>query len=301
MAGRTLISFDWAVKRLLRQKANFDILEGFLTELLRQDIRIQSILESQSNKENEEDKYNQVDILCLNHKGELIYIEIQFYSELDYFHRILYASSKIITEHIKEGIDYENVKKVYSINILYFDLGSGEDYIYHGQMDFKGMRANDRLKLSYGQISKFGKVYPGEIYPEVYLIKVNNFDDIATNTLDEWIYFLKHTELPKNYKAKGLKEVAKKLNLEKMDTTVKKEYIDYLKNVRLTQKHIDSVRLESHIEGREEGRQEGEKQKLTEVVLNSFDNEISISMISNITNLAEEEVVRILVENGRSV
>ena len=65
--------------------------------------------------------------------------------------------------------------------------------------------------------------------------------------MDEWIYFLKHTELPANYKGKGLKEVAKKLNLEKMDTTVKKEYTDYLKNVRITNKHIDSVQLENHM------------------------------------------------------
>ena len=116
---------------------------------------------------------------------------------------------------------------------------------------------------------------------------------------------MKHTELPANYKAKGLKEVAKKLNLEKMDTTVKKEYIDYLKNVRLTQKHIESVRLESHIEGRregkQEGRQEGRMQEKTKVVLNSFDNGISISMIANITNLSEDVVISILIENGRSV
>ena len=33
---KPLVSFDWAVKRLLRNKANFGILEGFLSELLRQ-------------------------------------------------------------------------------------------------------------------------------------------------------------------------------------------------------------------------------------------------------------------------
>ena len=31
---RKLITFDWAMKRLLRSKANFEILEGFLSELL---------------------------------------------------------------------------------------------------------------------------------------------------------------------------------------------------------------------------------------------------------------------------
>ena len=31
---RKLITFDWAMKRLLRSKVNFEILEGFLVELL---------------------------------------------------------------------------------------------------------------------------------------------------------------------------------------------------------------------------------------------------------------------------
>ena len=31
--SRQLISFDWAIKRLLRNKANFGILEGFMSLL----------------------------------------------------------------------------------------------------------------------------------------------------------------------------------------------------------------------------------------------------------------------------
>ena len=131
--------------------------------MLWEDIRISSIIESQSNKETKEDKFNQVDILYQKHKDELIFIEIQFYDQLDYFHRILYSSSKIITEHIKEGMEYENVKNVYSINILYFDLVRGEDYLYHGQMDFRGMHTQDRLELSHAQKLHFGSSYPGEI------------------------------------------------------------------------------------------------------------------------------------------
>jgi hypothetical protein len=40
MPIRKLITFDWALKRLLRSKANFDILEGFFSELLKEDIKI---------------------------------------------------------------------------------------------------------------------------------------------------------------------------------------------------------------------------------------------------------------------
>ncbi len=50
------IRFDWAIKRLLRNKANFVVLEGFLSELLKFDVRIQEILESESNRQHPYDK-----------------------------------------------------------------------------------------------------------------------------------------------------------------------------------------------------------------------------------------------------
>jgi hypothetical protein len=33
---RALISFDWAIKRVMRKKTDFGILKGFLSELLKQ-------------------------------------------------------------------------------------------------------------------------------------------------------------------------------------------------------------------------------------------------------------------------
>lgn len=67
-----IIRFDWAMKRLLRNKANFSVLEGLLTTLLGEKIIIQRLLESESNQENEYDKYNRVDMLAEDSKGELI-------------------------------------------------------------------------------------------------------------------------------------------------------------------------------------------------------------------------------------
>lgn len=55
---KQLIRFDWAIKKLLRNKANFDILEGFLSELLGDNIKIRQILDSESNKETEDDTLN---------------------------------------------------------------------------------------------------------------------------------------------------------------------------------------------------------------------------------------------------
>ncbi len=88
MKGNTanqVIRFDWAMKRLLRNKANFSVLEGLLTTLLGEKITIQHLLESESNQEDEYDKYNRVDMLAENSKGELVLIEVQNNNEYAYF------------------------------------------------------------------------------------------------------------------------------------------------------------------------------------------------------------------------
>ena len=95
------IRFDWAVKRLLRHKANFGVLEGFLTVLLGEDIHIIEILESESNQQTPEDKFNRVDIKARNSKDEIIIVEIQNTREIYYLERILYGVAKTITEPYK--------------------------------------------------------------------------------------------------------------------------------------------------------------------------------------------------------
>ena len=140
--GDELVRFDWAMKRLLRQKANFVVLESFLSELLKEKIKIQSILESEGNKESEDDKFNKVDLLAENTRKELILVEVQNTTELYYFQRMLYGTSKAITDYIYEGDKYSAVRKVYSVNIVYFDLGQGNDYIYHGKSVFTGVHTS---------------------------------------------------------------------------------------------------------------------------------------------------------------
>ena len=104
--SKKLIRFDWAIKSLLRNKANFVVLEGFLSELMFENIKIEQILESESNQRTDDDKFNRVDILTKNSKNELIIIEIQSTYEIDYFHRMAYGVSKSIIENLKLGQKY---------------------------------------------------------------------------------------------------------------------------------------------------------------------------------------------------
>ena len=181
-----LIHFDWAIKKLLRDKANFVVLEGFLTVVLNQQIKILDILESESNQEDESDKFNKVDLLVRSQTGELIIIEVQNNQEYDYFQHMLYGTSKVITEHLGKKKKYSEVKKVYSITIAYFDLGQGNDYVYYGKTEFTGIHNHELLALSEKQIELFHKNTIKDIYPEYYIIKAGKFDDQkVSDKLDE--------------------------------------------------------------------------------------------------------------------
>ena len=48
-ADNKYVRFDWAVKRMLRDKANFGVLEGLLTVLLNEPVHIVELLESEGN------------------------------------------------------------------------------------------------------------------------------------------------------------------------------------------------------------------------------------------------------------
>jgi predicted transposase/invertase (TIGR01784 family) len=263
---RVLISFDFALKRLLRNKANYKVLEGFLSELLLKDVSIKSIGESESNRENEEDKQNRVDILVEEESGEILLIELQFRQQIDFLHRMLFGTSKAITERMDEGDEYMQVKKIYSINIVYFDLGQGNDYVYHGKTRFMGLHKKDELHLSGAQRKAFGKETAADVYPEYYILKVNNFDDVAKDTLDEWIYFFKHNVIKDEFKAKGMDRARKALVRDNL-TPEEQKYYDYLLHIRSDNR---SYFASSKAEGREEGIIEGlekgriEREKLAE-------------------------------------
>ncbi len=283
---RRLVSFDWAMKKLLRSKVNFVILEGFLSELLNTDIKILQVIESESDKENFTDKFNRVDLKVIDSEKKIIIIEIQFERQFDFLQRILYGASKSIIEHMKESDPYSKISKVISISILYFKLGDGDDYIYCGKTNFYGLHNNKELKLSNKQKELFKAETVSDIYPEYYLLEVVNFDDVAKTTLDEWIYFLKNEEIKENFTAKGLKEAKEKLDVLKMSESERAEYEKYQWEL-----HQGASMYESHyISGKMDGIKEGEKNKAFKIAKKLLSKHIEIGDISEITGLTVEEI-----------
>ena len=279
---KNYIRFDWAMKRLLRNKANYAVLEGLLTTLLNEKIIIKRLLESESNQEEEYDKYNRVDILAENSKDELILIEIQNNNEYAYFQRMLFGASKLVTEYINRGEGYEKVRKVYSINIVYFSLGQGKDIVYHGKTEFRGIHNGDLLELSPFQKQTFKVDAVSQLYPEYYILKVNDFNQVAKTPLEEWIYYLNTGEIPETATAPGLSEARERLQIAQMSKGEQDAYYRHLDNIVILRDNILTERAE--------GRAEGEQNALRRTAKGMKQKGLSVQDIADITGLSCEEI-----------
>lgn len=282
MVKDRFIRFDWAAKRMLRDKANFDVLEGLIAVLLKEKVTIDEILESEANQDDMDDKFNRVDIKAKNSKGEIIIVEIQQTRELHYLERILYGIAKSITEHINLGDSYEKVKKVYSISILYFDLGKGQDYLYHGQTTFKGVHTNDTLQITTKEKNVIEMKTPEVVFPEYFLIRVNEFNKVATTPLEEWIEYLKSGKINDDTKAPGLQEAREKLQYMMMSRAEQQSY----------DRHIDAIVIQNDVisTAKKEGRAEGEKAKSIEIARNLISLGAPFETIIQSTGLSMDEL-----------
>ena len=275
------IRFDWAIKRILRDKANFGVLEGLITVLIGHPVRIAEILESESNRTSREDKSNRVDVKAKTEDGETIIVEVQLAREQHFMQRILYGVSKAITEQLKIGVDYDSIKKVYSICILYFNLGDGEDFVYHGVTTFKGMTLPESVLHFNPKEETFVKndthvVSPEEVFPEYFLLRVNQFNEVAKTPIEEWMDYLKRGVIRDDTKAPGLQEAREKLDYMKMTKEERDAYEHFMINVRSTEDAFETAiadgmaqgwnrgHAQGLAEGREEGREEGRAQGMKE-------------------------------------
>ena len=302
------VRFDWAMKRLLRNKANHAVLEGLMSALLGERFTILEFLESEANQETPEDKFNRVDILVENIKKELFIVEIQNTRELYYFQRMLYGVSKTIAERIQLGDKYDKVRKIYSINIVYFELGQGKDYVYHGKTIFKGLHdPQDILKLSQRQSEQFFGVAEddteheaGDLFTEYYVLRVNDFDKVATTPLDEWFCFLKDATIKPETKVPGLQEAREILRYDTLSPEERQAYVRHMEAVR----HQWSVLTTGVEEGREEGLKEGHELGLKEGLIQGREEGLKEGKMvgrAEGANQAKLAVARLMLSNGESI
>jgi predicted transposase/invertase (TIGR01784 family) len=265
MTDSSYIRFDWAIKRILRDKANFDVLEGLMTVLIGQPITITEILESESNQDSREDKFNRVDVKAKTADGEIIIVEVQLAKEANFVQRILFGASKAVIEQIGIGKGYETIKKVYSINVLYFNLGEGSDYAYHGRTLFTGMndpqsvlRFNNKREEKYMEETTSRIIPPEDVLPEYFLLRVNQFNEVAKTPIEEWMAYLKSGIIKEDTRTPGLQAAREKLNYMRMTAEERRAYEDYMVSVHAARDVYQTAIAEGEARGMAIGEARGE-------------------------------------------
>lgn len=288
------IRFDWMIKRLLRNKSSYVVLEGFLSVLLNRQIKITKILESEGNQDEETQKFNRVDLLVEDEHEEKILIEVQNDHELDFFQRMAFGASKIVADYTKLGDTYDKIPKVYSVNIVYFSLGQGKGYAYHGTTVFKNMfNGDDELLLTPTQKEKFGVDEVAGIFPEYYILRVNKFNDEIREPLHEWISFLKTGEIPEAFTAQGLNEAREVLRVDSLNKEERIAYKRYLESVGLAKSVSESSRYEGYYHGYQHGKDAGIKQQSIAIARQMKADGMSIDLIVKYSGLSPEEIEEI--------
>jgi len=221
MEPEFLIRFDYAIKHMLRDKANFGILEGFIEVFLNKKCKIIEILESEGNQDNADDMYNRVDIKAKDLEGEIFIVEVQTTRYMYYLERILYGVSKAVMEQLRNGRDYDKIKQVFSISIVYYDLVAGDDYFYECKSDFIGVHTNAPLQLSRREELTVEQIRQ---IPRYFLIRINAFRKDVADAMDEWMDFLKNNSIKPDTTAPGLAEAREKLVYARMS---KEEQLQY--------------------------------------------------------------------------
>ena len=284
MPNKKLVRFDWAMKYILRNKANFDVLEAFLSNLLKEEIKVLDILESESNMEAENRKFNRVDLKCKDSQGRHIIIEIQNQREADYLQRLLWGTSKAVVEGLQLGSRYSEVVKVISISILYHTMRANEkentDFIYYGTTELVGLHTKKPLIL-HETVSKGDKVSivtGKDVFPEYYMIYAEKFQDVINDDIDEWVYFFKHGEIRDDFKSPGILLAAKKLDYLMMPEDERKAYDGYL------------AYLGQELGILETAKEEGRDEKSIEIAKKLIKKGLSVEDIADTTELPVERI-----------
>jgi predicted transposase/invertase (TIGR01784 family) len=298
----SLVRFDWAIKSILRNKANFDILEGFLSALLQEEIQVLNLLESESNREKEVDKLNRVDLLVENSQGELILIEVQVESEADFFHRMAFAAAKLLTEHLKKGEPYQQIKKVIVVAIVYVNLGQGSDYLYHGATAFVGVHDKDLLGFTEEHQARFHVTEVSKIFPEYHVIRVGQFSDQVRDAMDEWVYMLKNSEIKPEFRSKHIQDASEKLRELNLSLEERRAYDSFLQDLSYQASMDQSRWMDGWVAGKSQGEAEGKAEGIEEakrvIAKTLLAQGVAVAVIVTATGLSLEQLQQIAQEKS---
>ena len=280
---KPLISFDFAIKYLLKNKGDYDIIEGFISALFASQgyppIKINALLDTESNKEELALKRSIADLVVEDGEGNKYIVEIERAYTPNFMHKACFNSSRLVVDGIYGNQDYTTIKKIFHISLLYFSTREMLKPIYHGKTIVHEVDTKHPVDV---RIANEGLVIfnTPNVFPEYFFISVPMFDDIINSEIDEWLYVMKHSEIKQGFKSPYMAKVAERLAVIKMSAEERNEYIYYQKQSVHSQDILQSAEAKGKVEGKIEEKMEIAKNML-------FKN-YPISDIAAITNISED-------------
>jgi predicted transposase/invertase (TIGR01784 family) len=262
MTDKPLISFDYAIKYLLKDKGDYEIVEGFISALLKcsgyGNVKIIGLLDTESNKEDKKSKRSLADLIVEDEEHQKYIIEIERQVKESFIHKACFNTSRLIVDHLGERMDYIKIAKVFHISLLYFPVGKGA--IHHGQTIIREIETKERLTV-HVKDPETGKIIcdATNILPEYFFISVPLFDDRLEKEIDDWLYVMKYDHIPETFHSPYMQRVADKLSILKMTPAERDSYAYYLKQIYNDRDEFHAAVVRGLEKGREEGREEERK------------------------------------------
>jgi len=226
-----IISFDYAIKYLLKDKGDYEIVEGFISAILKgagySAVKIKALLESESNREEKGLKRSVADVIVEDMQGHKYIVEIdRSYTNL-FLDKACFNTSRLIVDSISERDDYSTIKKVFHINLLYFPFANMKVPLYHGKTVFREIDKKHPVNFHLADMG--GRIFDvHNIFPEYFIISVPLFDDVIRDEIDEWLYVTKYSKVREDFESPYMKKVAERLNILTMTPAERKAYHEYM-------------------------------------------------------------------------
>ena len=307
-APKPLVSFDYGIKYLLRDKGDYGIVEGFISALLGavgyKNVKIVALLESESNRENAKSKRSLADLIVQDEDGSKYIIEIERNVKDSFVHKSLFNTSRLIIDNLAQREDYTQILKVFHISLLYFPIGSS-GAIYHGKTIIHEIETNERLAVSIK--NQQGEVVDAtDILPEYFYISVPLFNDRLEKEIDDWLHVMKYDEVPENYHSPYMAQVAEKLSILKMTKEERASYSYYQKQLHTDRDELIAAeargeargKIEGIAEGIVQGIEEGETKQKIAIAKNLLAQNIDPTIISAVTGLSPQQIKNL--KSGKS-
>lgn len=289
---KPLISFDFAIKYLLKNKGDYDIIEGFISALFASQgyppIKINALLDTESNKETLELKKSIADLVVEDAEGNKYIVEIERSYTPHFMHKACFNSSRLVVDGIYGNQDYTTIKKIFHISLLYFSTKEMLKPIYHGKTIIHEVDTKHPVDV---RIANEGLVIfnTPNVFPEYFFISVPMFDDIINSEIDEWLYVMKHSDIKQSFKSPYMAKVAERLAVIKMSAAERNEYIYYQKQSVHSQDILQAAETKGKVEGKAEGRTEEKIEIAKKMLIQNY----PFSDISALTGLSHEELTEL--------